>query len=192
MQKLLRNYKFVGFLDGDTLFLYPYIPFEQLMNLQGITNKTLIAIPEDINKAWSYDSRGGLILNSGFVVVQQSARTHELLNIQATYPQETRYQGCAKYKDNQLKEQYTFSNQVRYNFNQLEEVIAIPCTHIIGYPGATHSGDIYYRELITHYTTAKGEISIAVQRSIIQYIIRELHQQFYYEYNQVVLNKVEE
>jgi hypothetical protein len=192
MQKLLRNYKFVVFLDGDTLFPYPHIPFEWLMNLWGITNNTLIAMPEDVNEAWSYDSRGGLILNSGFVVVQQSTRTHELLDAWATCPQETRYQGCAKYKDDWPKEQYTFSNWVRYDFNRSEEVVAIPCTHAMGYPGATHGGDICHGELMTHYTTAKGETSAAVQKSIMQYVMRELHRQFHEEYEKVVLNEAEE
>lgn len=191
MQKLLRDYKFVVFLDGDTLFPYPHIPFEWLMNLWGVTDETLIAMPEDVNEAWSYDSRGGLILNSGFIVVQQSARTHELLDAWATCPQETRYNGCAKYKDDWPKEQYTFSNWVRYDFNRSDEVIAIPCTHAMGYPGATHGGDICHGELMTHYTTAKGETSAAVQRSIMQYIIREVHQQFHQEYDKVVVDEVE-
>ncbi|KAJ5537865.1 Galactosyl transferase [Penicillium frequentans] len=189
IQKLLPNYKFVVFLDGDTLFPYPHVPFEWLMNLWGITNNTLIAMPEDVNEAWSYDSRGGLILNSGFVVAQQSPRTHELLDAWATCPQETRYEGCAKYKDDWPKEQYTFSNWVRYDFNRSEEVVAIPCTHAMGYPGATHGGDICHGELMTHYTTAKGETSAAVQKSIMQYMMRELHRQFHEEYDKVVLNE---
>lgn len=45
---------------------------------------------------------------------------------------------------------------------------------------------------MTHYTTAKEKASAAVQKSIMQYVTRELHRQFHEEYDKVVLNEAEE
>lgn len=175
-------------MDGDTMFPYPHIPMEWLLNLWGVKNNTLIAMPEDVDEPWSYESRGNLILNSGFIIAQQSDRTHELLEAWTTCPKETRYPGCAPFNETWPLEQFTFSNWVRYDFNGTDEVVAIPCTLAMGYPGAPEGGGICHGELMTHWTTSKDSTSAAVQKSVMQYVMREVHRQFHREYDDVVLN----
>ncbi|KAJ5220398.1 hypothetical protein N7468_009602 [Penicillium chermesinum] len=189
IQDALHEYKFVVFMDGDTMFPFPHIPFEWLMNLWGVQNNTLIAMPEDVDAPWSYESHGNLILNAGFIVVQQSERAHELMEAWATCPDETRYPGCGEYREKWPLEQWTFSNWVRYDFNGTNEVVAIPCTEAMGYPGAPEGGGVCHGELMTHWTTAKDSTSAGVQKSVMQYVMREVHRQFHQEYDDVVLDE---
>ena len=144
LYELLHSYRFVVFIDADAILQHLEVPIEWLFNRWGITPSTSIAMPWDVQTSengddhHSEDSKGKLVLNTGFIVAQALPLTFEMLDAWRTCTTEKRYQGCGAWKEMWSHEQRAFSEYVRYDFNPSGHNIVVrilsflassPCTH---------------------------------------------------------------
>lgn len=109
-------------MDADVTVTHPEVGLEWLFNHWGIKANTSIAMPWDQkemrgNDTISTDSQGVLVLNTGFVLVQNNPLSMEMLEAWRDCPTEKRYKGCAHWKENWSHEQRAFSEYIRYDFN---------------------------------------------------------------------------
>ncbi|RGP69004.1 hypothetical protein FSPOR_4981 [Fusarium sporotrichioides] len=125
IKQALTMYETVVFLDADAVFVYPEIPFEWLMSLWNITDKTLVAMSNDPDSPRNRDGKGKVMMNTGFIIAQQSNRTQDLFHDWNQCPTETKYKGCQRWMKDWAHEQAAFSNHVRYDYST-DEVRTIP------------------------------------------------------------------
>lgn len=186
IKEALKTHDFVVFMDGDAVFHYPHLPVEWLFNLWGLTKQTLVAMAMDPNKDFNMDSQGRVLLNTGFIIAQQSGRTQEMFEAWESCPQDTRYVNCSKWTNQWAHEQSAFGNYVRYDFNQPEDIKSLPCAEANGYPEASDTG--CGGDFVRHYWLAKKLTIKALQDSVMQYFVPRLHEQFHNNLANLVIN----
>jgi hypothetical protein len=100
-------------------------------------------------------------INSGFIIAQSSDNTQRLFKDWAECPTETRYKGCAIWKDKPFHEQSAFSSHVRYDFldglsidTHPEYIRMLPCREANGIPEVAGCGCV--GQLVRHYWAKKG------------------------------------
>jgi hypothetical protein len=141
VRELLPDYQFVVVMDADVTVSHLEVPLEWLFNRWGIQKRTSMALPWDTEelrgkKSISTDSKGLRVLNTGFVVAQNSDKTMAMLEAWRDCTTEERYEGCARWKNKWSHEQRAFSEYIRYDFNRTAEtIISIPCNDAMGWPG---------------------------------------------------------
>lgn len=140
-RELVPEYQFVVAMDADVTISHLDLPLEWMFNRWGIQKDTSMALPWDTEefrggKSISADSKGMRVLNTGLVIAQNSTTTLELLEAWRDCTTETRYKGCAQWKQKWSHEQRAFSEYVRYDFNRTPEtIVSIPCDDAVGWPG---------------------------------------------------------
>ncbi|KAH7369327.1 hypothetical protein B0T11DRAFT_278605 [Plectosphaerella cucumerina] len=134
IQKALKEYRFVVFLDADAVFVQPNMPIEWLMGLWNITDKTMLAMAEDPNSTHNQDAKGWVLWNTGFVVAQASERTQELFDVWNDCPLGNRFPECRHWAYSWAHEQAAFGNHIRYAYNKTDELRALPCSDANGAP----------------------------------------------------------
>lgn len=179
-RELLPDYQFVVAMDADAIVPHLEVPLEWMFNRWGVKEHTSMALPLDTeerrgNVSISTDSKGKLVLNTGFVVAQNSEKTLELLEAWRDCTSETRYPGCARWAYEWSHEQRAFSEYIRYDFNTPETIVSIPCDDGVGWPGfkkdlerenpgiADCNGNF-----IRHYTVGKHKVKESTSTSIMQ------------------------
>lgn len=130
LANVLKSYKFVVFLDADALFNQMHIPIEWLLNYWSINVTTSLAMALDPPGAVNNDTYGRRYSNTGFIIAQNNAKTHEILKAWDECPRETRYKGCSEWNKVRFHEQSAFGTYVRYDYDQyLKE---LPCDEANG------------------------------------------------------------
>ncbi|KAF1840156.1 uncharacterized protein K460DRAFT_322505 [Cucurbitaria berberidis CBS 394.84] len=180
-RELVPDYQFVVAMDADVTISNLEVPLEWMFNRWGIKNHTAMALPWDTeelrdNKPISADSKGMRVLNTGFVVAQNSELTLELLEAWRDCTSEKRYPGCAQWKFEWSHEQRAFSEYIRYDFNQTAEtVVSIPCDDAVGWPGFkkdVEGGNPGISDcngnFIRHYTLGKDRVKNAGATSVMK------------------------
>ncbi|KAF2755431.1 hypothetical protein EJ05DRAFT_540169 [Pseudovirgaria hyperparasitica] len=137
-QHALKEHDIVVFLDSDAILRYPELPMEWLMNYWNIRKQTPISMSSEPNLDRDKDDKGNPGHNNGFMIVQNIAKTYEIFKNWAECPEETRYEGCEKWKWKHNREQDAWSNYLRYEYE--EDVQVLPCIEANGYPEATETG----------------------------------------------------
>ncbi|KAF5574007.1 uncharacterized protein FSUBG_14083 [Fusarium subglutinans] len=144
LHSLLPHYKIIVAMDTDTTFQHLNLPLEWLFNRWGfVQNHTSIAMPVDTmevkngDKDASKDSRGQVVLNAGFIVVQRGEHTMAMLDAWKSCTDGKTYQDCGHWKKNWSHEQRAFSEYIRYDFNSDNRIVSIPCDDAMGYPEIT-------------------------------------------------------
>jgi hypothetical protein len=123
LYELLHLYRFVVFIDADAIIQHMEVPLEWLFNRWGVTPTTSIAMPLDVTTSengddnHSSDSKGRLVLNTGFIVSQALPHTFEMLEAWRECTTEKRYPGCGFWKEQWSHEQRAFSEFIRYDYN---------------------------------------------------------------------------
>ncbi|KAJ4419221.1 hypothetical protein N0V85_001099 [Neurospora sp. IMI 360204] len=162
-QELLKEYDIVVMLDYDAVFPSPELPLEWMLNYWKIDDKVMVAMAEDPDAEINRDLKGNLNVNTGFIIAQASENTQRMFKDWAECPNETRYKGCARYKDVIFHEQAGFSSHVRYNFLDgltIEEepgksmLRVLPCNEANGIPEKKHMG--CSGQLVRHYWGGKS------------------------------------
>jgi hypothetical protein len=177
MKEALKTHDIVVFMDADAMFHYPHLPLEWLLNYWNMTAATLVAMALDPNnKARNSDSQGNILLNTGFVIAQQSNRTQEMFRAWDECPQDTRYANCSHWASEWAHEQAAFGNHIRYDFNRPDDIKILPCTEANGCPEAIDHGCT--GEFVRHFWIDKQLTMGALQDSIEQYFVRRLLDQF--------------
>lgn len=176
----------VVFLDADAIIQYPHLPFEWLFNYWGFNSNTRVAMAVDPDEPQNKDSRGNIYLNTGFLIAQNSSRTNEIFDAWESCPSEIRYSNCSRWAEEWPHEQAAFGEYLRYDFDEPEDVMVLPCAEANGYPELENS--TCHGEFIGHYWTAKHLVPSAVEYSIAQYILREAHSSFRDDLGKVLVN----
>ncbi|KAF1970821.1 hypothetical protein BU23DRAFT_581922 [Bimuria novae-zelandiae CBS 107.79] len=191
IRKLLETdqYDWIATMDADVTISHPEVPLEWLLNHWGATKNTSVLMPIDqkvfdndmIN---SVDSKGTQVLNTGVVIVQNLPYTKEIFDAWIECPNESRYEGCAHWKDNWSHEQRVFSEYIRYDFNpDGDNIIGVPCDDAMGYPNMKNE----YQGMILndcnghffrHHTLNKGKAKTSLDVSVMQLLTDLLHNQF--------------
>jgi hypothetical protein len=176
-RELIPDYQFVVAMDADVTIPHMEVPLEWMFNRWGIREYTSMALPWDTmelrnGEPISVDGKGLRVLNTGFVVAQDSPTTRDMLEKWRDCTTETRYEGCAQWKQNWSHEQRAFSEYIRYDYNFTPETIV--CDDAIGWPGFKHdveggnegisdcSGNF-----IRHYTLGKDQVREAGMLSVM-------------------------
>ncbi|KAJ5782114.1 hypothetical protein N7457_003888 [Penicillium paradoxum] len=189
IKEALRHYKYVVFLDADAMILYPNLPMEWLFNYWNITPDTLVAMALDPEAPHNRDWNGSTLLNTGFIIAQQSPRTHDLFEAWESCPTETRYPGCLKWSREWAHEQSAFGNHLRYDFNGSQDIRVLPCAEANGCPEVAATGCV--GELVRHYWGDKRSLPAAVGDGILQYFLSQLHGIFLQSSGALVVNMTE-
>ena len=113
LRELIEDYQFVVTMDADVVIPHLEVPFEWMFNRWGIKHHTSIALPWDVQeyvkkKSKSTDSKGKQVYNAGFVIVQDSTHTREMLEAWRDCTTEKRYKGCARWRGEWSHEQRAF------------------------------------------------------------------------------------
>lgn len=180
-RELIPNYDFVVAMDADAIVSHMEVPLEWMFNKWGVQKHTSMALPYDTeefrgNFSISRDSKYNRVLNTGFVVAQNSPLTLELLEAWRDCTTEKRYPGCSEWKDKWSHEQRAFSEYIRYDFNKTPEtIVSIPCDDAVGYPDFKKINEDYNQGLsdcngnfIRHYTIGKEQVKQAGAYTIMQ------------------------
>ncbi|KAF2235922.1 hypothetical protein EV356DRAFT_499146 [Viridothelium virens] len=170
---LRHSYRFVIFTDGDIVFSRPEIPLEYLLSYWNISSSISLALAEDPDAGYNFDSRGRLNQNCGFIIAQNNAKTHEIMKDWLECPDGTRYEDCDHWKNNHYHEQGAFSNHVRYDYG--DWIRTLPCDHANGAP---EGGQGCTGKYVRHYWVSKDAIKPAVDETFMQSIFGKAHRQF--------------
>jgi hypothetical protein len=199
LRELIPDYQFVVTMDADVTIPHMEVPLEWLFNRWAIQPHTSIAMPFDTlevrdGKNVSVDSKGALVLNTGFVVVQNSATTRDMLEKWRDCTKESRYAGCGTWAQQWSHEQRAFSEYIRYDYAFTPEtVVSIDCDDAVGWPGfwddvnkpenfeiADCSGNF-----VRHYTLGKDQVKQAGMLSVMNPLAEVLQKQLLKNQNTV-------
>jgi hypothetical protein len=165
---LLDGCEIVVSMDHDAIFQNLNLPFEWLLNHWNYNKNTSFAMALDNNWGQNHDWQDVLSINAGFIVAQNSQRTHEILRAWDSCPKNiTLYPDCDKLVHDWPAEQGAWGNFMRRQFNETDDYIEIPCTEANGFPGM---GTECFGSLIRHYTIGKDRIHNGVASTLAQAI----------------------
>lgn len=186
MQYALRKYDFVIFFDSDAMFANSEIPLEWLFNYWGINNSTSVAIASESKLDRDKDDRGNPGQNSGFMILQNNEKTHELFKAWAECPDtEERYPGCARWKMEHLREQDAFSNHIRYDKEFSPYIKILPCTEANGYPDQkSDSGCV--GAFVRHHWMDKQQTKRKFGDTVMRAFAKQIHGHYMDEYDTLV------
>ncbi|EKV11512.1 hypothetical protein PDIG_18300 [Penicillium digitatum PHI26] len=189
IKEALKLYEYVVFLDADSMMPYPNLPMEWLFNYWDITPETLVAMALDPDAPHNRDWNGRTFLNTGFIIAQQSSRTHELFEAWENCPNETRYPNCGRWSGEWPHEQSAFGNYVRYDFNRSEDIRVLSCGEANGCPEVAATGCV--GELVRHYWGDKSSLPAGAGDAVLQYLMPQLHGIFNRNSRTMVVNRTE-
>jgi hypothetical protein len=189
IKEALKHYEYIVFIDADAMIHYPNLPLEWLFNYWEITPETLVAMALDPEEPHNHDWNGRTLLNTGFIIAQQSPRTQQLFEAWETCPAETRYADCGRWGREWPHEQSAFGNHVRYDFNRSEDIRVLSCAEANGCPEVASTGCV--GEFVRHYWGDKTSLPAAVEDAVLQYFLPQLHATFYCNSRTVVVNRTE-
>ncbi|KAF1836546.1 hypothetical protein BDW02DRAFT_566975 [Decorospora gaudefroyi] len=167
-----------------------HVPLELLFNRWRITPSTNIAMPLDTHQTLhdpqaSYDSHGKLMLNTGLIIAQALPLTLAMLSAWVECPTQTRYEGCAQWKQKWAHEQRVFFEYIRYDFNPNgSNIVEIPCNDAMGYPGLeTHDWVKSKRmgRFLRNHTVDKGRTKKSAEEAMLQSLTDLLHTELHGE-----------
>lgn len=187
MKEALKTHEYIVFMDSDVMFHYPHLPLEWLMNYWNMTDDTLAMMSIDPNEPQNYDEKGNRYLNTGFVIARQSKRTQEMYKAWAECPSETRYPGCARWKNDWAHEQAAFGNYLRYDYDRPDDIRVLPCVEANGAPEAANRGGCK-GVFVRHFWVDKGLVAKNLADQVMQYFLPRLHQMYLSQQNDHIVD----
>ncbi|CAG2007929.1 unnamed protein product [Fusarium graminearum] len=176
-KEALKTHDFVISLDSDAVFTHLNLPIEWLMNLWDIRpEETLVAMAYDLDIKIDYDTRGNLVLNTGFVISQASQRTQEMYERWEDCPRSI--PGCEHWNFKWAHEQSAFSHYIRYEFNRTHDVKNIPCSHANGNEFTAEGQCKCQGIFVSHNWKSKQRTPELLSRSVMTSLARRVHDQF--------------
>ncbi|CAG1960775.1 unnamed protein product [Fusarium graminearum] len=176
-KEALKTHDFVISLDSDVVFTHLNLPIEWLMNLWDIRpEETLVAMAYDLDIKIDYDTRGNLVLNTGFVISQASQRTQEMYERWEDCPRSI--PGCEHWNFKWAHEQSAFSHYIRYEFNRTHDVKNIPCSHANGNEFTAEGQCKCQGIFVSHNWKSKQRTPELLSRSVMTSLARRIHGQF--------------
>ena len=179
MSELLKDHEACIYLDSDAIFRNLGLPFEWLMNYWGLnpeSNSLALALdpPSDNN----LDKFGKAYSNTGFIVAQNNAKTHEIFKAWEACPDDGgKHPGCVNFRRAGLgspTDQGGFGTYIRYDYP--EEIKDLKCNEANGY---TESGSNCNGLFIKHIWTGKDTwMKAAVGEQLPGKYLELFHQAF--------------
>lgn len=115
---------------------------------------------------------GNTNLNAGFIIAQNNPRTHQILKAWSACPDDqTNYPGCSRWKNDWPAEQAAFSEYIRYEFTEEDDIRAIDCDEANGFP---ESGTECEGRFIQHHWRIKDLVRPAVIESVMSGLMERL------------------
>lgn len=150
---VLQHYRFVVLFDGDTFISDPRVPMHVLMNRWGFQEDSSLLLAEDPPSIdISYASNGKRLLNTGFILAQNTQKAFDILEEWGRCIENT--EGCAQWAFEWAHEQTALTEYFRTDDRLVEgkDLIAVPCDEgngsgLIGCNGV----------LVTHLWMRPGE-----------------------------------
>jgi hypothetical protein len=185
-KELLKEYDIVVMLDSDAMFSTPQVPLEWLLNYWRIGPEVLVAMAEDPAGDPNFDVHHKPNVNSGFIIAQAGEQTQQLFKDWAECPSETRYPGCAVWKDRPFHEQSAFSSHVRYDFldgysidTHPMYIRMLPCKEANGYPEVSGCGCVgqFVRHYWAHKNLTKRELDHNVMAALTPLLVQAAYKQ---------------
>jgi hypothetical protein len=168
------------------------LPLEWLFNRWNITKSTSLTLPIDPDQPNNKDlAHGNTNLNCGFVIAQNSPRTHEILSAWESCPDDgERFPGCEKWKETWPAEQAAFGEYIRYAFDGEEDVKSISCDEANGFPGNPFGecNGVFVR----HHWSNKDLVKGIVGDGILRPLMGSIHENFVKDKNIVVVEEGDE
>ena len=178
LKEALKDYDFVLFMDQDAMFRYPVLPLEWLMNHWNHTPKTLFMMSDEPVKDYNRHSNGKPYFNTGFIIAQNSTRTHEFIDAWEECPRESRYPGCGKWAHEWPHEQAALVGFVLDDFNEPDDLRSVPCNEANGSP-MTVDDEGCAGTLVRHFwTKGKGHQPEELADNVMRYFLPNLQEAF--------------
>lgn len=160
-------------IDADASFMNLNLPFEWLLNRWNFTTTTSMALALDPVHEVNNDARHGRTnLNAGFVIARNNDRTQQILKAWSACPDDNiTYPDCARWKNEWPAEQAAFSEYIRYQFTDEEDIKAIECGDANGYP---ESNTDCHGTFIQHHWIKKDLVRPAVVETVMSGFVERL------------------
>ncbi|PNS14794.1 hypothetical protein CAC42_2023 [Sphaceloma murrayae] len=168
---LQEGYKYVVFTDSDVVFPYLNLPLEYLLTEWNVTSEIAITAGYAPDEPAKYDhTHHRRMINTGFMVVQDTPVTAQLFKDWIECPTNVKYANCSDWKDVFWHEQSAWSELVRYDY--LPYTRELPCDSVNGAPEHSLEGDRKCTgKYVRHYWVAKDQVKHAVQESIANLVV---------------------
>lgn len=129
------THEFVVFLDQDAVFRYSALPLEWLLNHWQHNKETHLMLADEPEKEFNKDPHGILYFNTGFVIAQNSTRTHEIIDAWLDCPNGDKYNDCKRFAYDWPHEQAALVGFVKQNeFTLPNDIRSVPCSEANGSP----------------------------------------------------------
>jgi hypothetical protein len=174
----IKNYKFIVFLDADAAFRFLHLPIEWMLNYWDITPKHAITMAKD---PWSPDEPqfnsdrfNRTYTNTGFMVVQNTPNTLDMLKAWHECPDDVRYANCSQWKQPKFHEQSAFGEYIRYDYG--DYVKELDCGEANGFPGVEISD--CQGKFVRHYWFEKHLVKVDFRENLMNAITMPIQRIF--------------
>lgn len=171
LREALNTHDVVVFMDDDVSFVHLNLPLEWLLNYWGVQRNTSLTMARDADSPVNHDSKGLVLLNTGFIIATKGERTQEMLSALESCPDERRYPGCGRWAKEWAHEQRAFGEYVRYEFNKTTDFL----------PLKFHEANTPQGWFVRHDWFKKRDPLEDLDRSIMDFFIGRLHRHFHEE-----------
>lgn len=187
----LKECKIVLNVEADAIFKELTLPMEWQMNYWNFTKDTKVAIPADPAADFNLDWKGNVNLNTGFILAQNTPRTLEIWESwKSCVDDYDRFPDCQKFADDWPAEQGAYSSIIRYEYNDPDDLLVIPCEEANGYPEADFDckGTLNYQ----HFWIKKDLLlKERAKVPIMQLMMRSLHLDLLIRKDEVLTRKTD-
>lgn len=173
-QVIDEGYKYVVFADGDVVFHNMKIPIEYMLQHWNVTSDIVVTAGQCQDRQDRYDrTHNKVSVNSGFMIIQNTDVTGQLLQDWEECPTEVKYKGCAHWAKGHWHEQSAYSDYLRYDYpGRTREV---PCDEVTGSPRhPTVDGKHCDGRLVRHYSAGKNDVKEAVEAAITNILLPDV------------------
>jgi hypothetical protein len=147
---VIHKYDIVVLLDSDAYFTNPNVSVEFILARYNVTINNSLLMSIDPNAPHNKDSKGRIVLNTGFIIAQNNNLTKHVLKKLALCTKTIL--GCNKWKQAWSYDQRAFSEYIRDEMKVGSQLIMTPCNETNGFDG---SGTECSGSFLTHVWSQK-------------------------------------
>lgn len=180
LRRLLKesDYQFIVFTDADVVFLNLNLPLENLFSHWNITSEVAVAGALDPPGEPNVDIFGRININTGFIIMQKTAVTENLMTDWLECPSNTKYPECAHWKTDRFHEQSAFSSFLRYDY--ADNVRELPCDEAnsmpLTYGGRWRNKAVCSGKYVSHFWADKNGLGLGTSEAIGKLLSPEIFQ----------------
>ncbi|POS69167.1 hypothetical protein DHEL01_v212440 [Diaporthe helianthi] len=191
LASLIKDYKFIVFLDADATFRFMQLPIEWLMNYWDVEPHHSLVMAKDPwdpkEPQYNSDRFNRTYTNTGFMIVQNNKQVMPILKAWHECPDDVRYPNCSQWKQPKFHEQSAFGEYIRYDYG--EYIKELECGQANGFPGVEISH--CQGQFIRHYWFEKAFVKLDYIENIMNAITHPI-QKIFAEEEHAIFNPEEE